>query len=270
MSFGNLNLSNVYYCTKKFKSYNNVIIHYTGPYVSIFEHNLADILTNCIISFYEEKLIERLINFNYFYFDVYEKLKIKEKCLNLLYSDDIDDFCFRKDTLWLCVYNYLHEYKKVILQGFVDFRLSSYIKSLDYVTDLCVNKFIIEREYNEFIELLKLYIQSKSSSNHIIHLIYINKDSILLDENKNVIPTSEENLNAKYLSDISFSSNDYTLNTLLSILPKKIYIHLVSDDDNEFIQTLKLIFEDRIQICTDCNICKTYRFIKQEMSSIKT
>lgn len=270
MSFGNLNINNVYYCTKKFKNYKNVIIHYVGPYTSVFEHKLSDILTNCIILFYEEKLIERLINYNYFYFDSYEKAKIKEDCLNLLNDDDISDFYFRKDSLWLCVYNYLHEYKQVILQGFVDFRLPSYIKSLDYATDISVNKFIIEKEYNEFIELLKLYIHSKSSSNHIVHLIYFNKDSILLDENKNIIPISEQNFDAKYLSDISFSSNDYTLNTLLNIIPKEIHLHLISNEDDEFIHTLKLIFENRIFTCTDCNICKTYRIIKQEMHSIKT
>ena len=259
MNFGNLNLSNVYYCTKKFKNYENVIIHYKGSYISIFEHTLADILTNCIITFYEEKLIERLINFNYFYFDPYEKLQIKDKCINLLYNSNTDDFYFRKDTLWLCVYNYIKEFKKVVLQGFVNFRISGYIKSLDYLTDICVNNFIIEKEYNEFIELLKLYVNSKSTSNKMVHLIYLENETILLDEHKNIIPKSDEDFNAKYLSDISFSNNDYVLNALLNMLPKKINIHLLTSDD-EFINTLKLIFESRIKICKDCNICKAYSF----------
>ena len=266
MNFGNFNLSDVYYCTKKFKNYNNVIIHYKGQYTSIFEHNLSDILTNCIISFYEEKLIDRLINYNYFYFDSFEKSQIKNECLHLLNNSATHEFYFRKDSLWLCVYNYLHENKKVILQGFVDFRLSPYIKSLDYATDISVNKFIIEREYNEFISLLKLYIHSKPGSDKIIHLIYINKESILLDANKNIIPMLENNFDAKYLSDISFSSNDITLNTLLNIIPNELHLHLISDEDDEFIETLKLIFEDRIQICADCNICRTYKLLKQELS----
>ena len=132
--FENLNLNDIYYCTKKFKNYQNVIIHYNGPYMSIFKHNLSDILTNCIITFYESKLIDRLINLNYFYFDHEEKMKIKQNCLNLLYTYNVDDFYFRKDTLWLCVYNYLQEFNKIILDGFVNFRISSYVKSLDYLT----------------------------------------------------------------------------------------------------------------------------------------
>ncbi len=266
-NFGNFNLDDVYYCSKKFKNYKNVIIHYTGPYTSIFEHRLCNILTNCILNFYEEKIIDRLINYNYFYFDFHEKTRIKEDCLVLLHEDNSDDFYFRKDTLWLCLYNYLHEYKTMVLQGFVNFRISSYVKSLDYAIDISVNKFIIEREYNEFIQLLKLYINSKPTSDRVIHLIYTNKTSILLDENKNVIPISDENFNAKYLSDISFSSNDCALNTLLNILPKEIYLHLIFEEDDEFISTLKLIFENKLHICTDCNICRTYRLIQNEINT---
>lgn len=255
--FENLNLNDIYYCTKKFKNYQNVIIHYNGPYMSIFKHNLSDILTNCIITFYESKLIDRLINLNYFYFDHEEKMKIKQNCLNLLYTYNVDDFYFRKDTLWLCVYNYLQEFNKIILDGFVNFRISSYVKSLDYLTDICVNNFIIEKEYNEFVDLLKLYINSKPASKKTVHLIYTGNEAVLLDEHKKIIPYSEECFDAKYLSDISFSNNDNILNTLLTILPQKITIHLIAEDD-EFIKTLELIFEDRTRICTDCNICKIY------------
>ena len=51
--------------------------------------------------------------------------------------------------------------------------------------------------------------------------------NVPLDENKNIIPLDDSIYQAKYLSDISFSKNDYTLNTLLTLLPKKIYIHLL-------------------------------------------
>ncbi len=64
---------------------------------------------------------------------------------------------------------------------------------------------------------------------------------------------------AKYLSDISFSSNDYALNTLLTLLPEKIYIHLIDSNEDEFINTLNLIFDNRVCLCRDCNICKIYK-----------
>lgn len=78
-----------------------------------------------------------------------------------------------------------------------------------------------------------------------------------------LINVDKNALNAKYLSDVSFSNNDYILNTLLNLLPKKIYLHLVSPLSNlDFINTLQLIFENRIELCHDCNICNLYKRIK--------
>ena len=176
----------------------------------------------------------------------------------------MEDIYFRKDTLWLCIYNYLKECKSMILHGFVNFRITSYTKTLDYLTDICVNNYVIEKEYNEFIDLLKLYINSKSCSNKIVHLVYTEKDPILLDENKNIISNCKENYDVKFLSDISFSDNDNILNILLNLLPQKINIHLLTASD-EFINTLNLVFENKVQICTDCSICKTYQLIKNDI-----
>ena len=77
-----------------------------------------------------------------------------------------------------------------------------------------------------------------------------------------LINVDKNALNAKYLSDVSFSNNDYILNTLLNLLPKKIYLHLVSPLSNlDFINTLQLIFENRIEFCQDCSICNLYKHI---------
>ena len=82
-----------------------------------------------------------------------------------------------------------------------------------------------------------------------VYLIYNQGESTLLDKNKTIINSENYVLNANYLSDISFSSNDYTLNALLYLLPSKLEIDLQSPED-EFISTLKLIFRERINIKT--------------------
>lgn len=261
-----LNIEDVYYSSNKFKIYNNIIIHYLGKDSTLFYNKLSNIITNCIINFYEEKIINHILNYNYFYFDFYEKSQITKECIQLLDIKETSDFTYRKECILTNVFEYIMEHNSMILSGFVNFRLQNYMKSIDSAVDIAVNKFILEKEYKEFIELLKLYIKSKEPNISSIHLIYMNEDSILLDENKNILAISQDVFNAKYLSDISFSSNDYILNTLLDLIPKEINIHLIQEDD-EFIKTLKLIFENRIHICNDCDICKTYRLINKEISS---
>lgn len=265
--FSDSNIENIYYRNNEFRLYKNVIIHYTGSDLYLFFNQLSDIITDCIIKFYEEKILSHIINFNYFYFDSYEKDEIKKDCLNILKLKNISNYANKRETILVSVFEYIMEHNSMILSGFVNFRISDYTKSLDYIVDVSVNKFILEKEYREFIDLLKLYIYSKKPNKELIHLIYMGEDSILLDENKNIISVSKNVFNAKYLSDITFSSNDYILNTLLDLLPEKINVHLINIED-DFIKTLKSIFEKRLYICTDCDICKTYKLISTELSSI--
>lgn len=199
-----------------------------------------------------------MIHSNYFYFSELEKKEILENSIQLLASNK-KEYIHRRNIVLQSVTKFLSENKSIILDGFVHFRLSKYMQILDETIDLAVDKFLIEREYNEFISLLKLYVNSKENNASVVHLIYSKGESVLLDEHKNLISTGENVFTAKYLSDITFSSNDYALNTLLNIVPEKLYIHLIDSIEDEFIHTLKLIFENRTFICKDCPICNIYQ-----------
>lgn len=252
-----INFEYIYYCSKEFKIYKNVIIHYVGKNVDEFISFVAELIYQAIIEFYEEKIIIRIINNNYFYFDNEEKKIILENCREFC-KIELDE---KKEILYQAIKTYIEENKAIVLDGIINFRIQEYIKLLDNIADMAVNQYIIEKEYTEFINLLRTYVNTTKSRAKLLHLIYINGESILLDEEKNIVPLSEDIFNAKYLSDITFSSNDYALNTILNILPQKLDIHIINEED-EFINTLKLIFENRIYICKDCNICKTYRMIQ--------
>ena len=253
---------NVCFSCNEFKNYKNIIIHYNGPNVDNFINKISSILSYLVIDEFEEDILKNLILKNYFYFDALEKKKI----LNICYDISSEDFssCFDKKFTLLVNYffDYLLNNKVLFLTGFIKFRLTDYYNVLEELVDEAVNFYIVEKEYLEFVSLLKLYISSQSSNIDVIHLIYSDENSILLDSNKNIIPFSEDLLKTKYLSDISFSKNDYILNTLLNLLPKKIYIHIIHNYIDEFINTLSLIFENRVVICEDCDICKLYKNMK--------
>lgn len=260
--FQNVKLEGIYISSLKFKVYNNFIIHYKGHNLDSFYKILSNILSSAILEFYEENIIEHLVNCNYFYFSDIEREHILDIINGYLTNNELSEVEIRRDSIRLSCTEYFSDNKSVILDGFVNFRLNEYIKILDYIVDLAVNKFIIDREYSEFIDLLKCYINSSECNFSLVHLIYKSQESTLLDEFKSVISVDESVFNSKYLSDISFSSNDYTLNTLLTLLPKKIYVHLIDNVEDEFINTLKLIFDNRIYICNDCSLCKIYRLEK--------
>lgn len=251
-----IDFENLIYSQNQFKIYKNITIHYRGNNNNKFYNFLTELIGEVVIEFYEEKILRQLINYNYFYFDEYEKNKILENCMQLIEPEMYNTKLLDNKN----IKEYVKENKAMILDGFVYFRLRAYLEYLDEVVDSGVNQFVIEKEYREFISLLRVYVESKVPEYNLLHLIYINGESILLDEKRNIVSVSENIYNAKYLSDISFSSNDFALNTLLCLLPRRIEIHLI-DDEDEFINTLKLIFEGRVTICKDCDICKTYKIL---------
>jgi len=246
--FENFDLDNVYFSCNKFKFYNNIIIHYLGNDDELFLTKLSNMFSFLIIDIHEEIIIKNIISYNYFYFDSFETEKILKIALEQL-SEDLNYIEQGRDLLiFNSSYTYLKENKHIYIDGFINFRLKDYINFLNKIVDTAVNTFIVEREYLEFISLLKIYINSKTPSKETVHLVYNIDNPVLLDSRKNIIDINKKISNTKYLSDISFSNNDYILNTLLSILPSKIIIHLQNNYIDEFINTLALIFENKVEI----------------------
>ena len=243
----------------QFKNYKNIIIHYSGNDNKKFVHEVSCILSCLVIDELEESFLKMILLKNYFYFNSTEMNHILELCYEI-FSDDFNTYFDKKHNLLIDSFeNYLITNKSIILTGFINFRIKNYMTILEDVVDEAVNSFVVEKEYLEFISLLKMYVNSQNSNCDVVHLIYNKNNSTLLDKDKNQINVSDDIFKAKYLSDISFSSNDYALNTLLTLVPKKIHIHLIDNCIDEFIHTISLIFENRVEICTDCSICKIYK-----------
>lgn len=255
----NLDLDNVFFSSKIFKHYNNIIIHYKGNDTTKFFSEISSILCFLVIDHLEENFLNRIIYQNYFYFDKFERIKILENCFELNSENFFELFDKKFSILHSCFLDFISANRNLVLSGFINFRLKDYIKILDSIVNESVNNFLIEKEYNEFISLLKLYINTQPINCKAVHIIYSSTNSILLDENKNIIDISSDIFKSKYLSDISFSSNDYILNSLLTLLPNKIFIHLIDNNLDEFVNTLQLVFENKVEICTDCSICAIYK-----------
>lgn len=255
----NIELKNICFSENEFKIYKNIIIHYHGNDESLFLSKISSILSLLVIDELEEILLKRSIIHNYFYFNHKEREEILSNCFELMTDDFSNIFDQKFKILHTIFYDFLSSHKSIILDGFINFRLKDYLSLLDEFVNSAVNYFVIEKEYLEFISLLKLYINSQNYGCELVHIVFSSRESILLDENKNIIIVNDEIFKAKILSDISFSLNDYILNSLLTLLPKKIYIHLIDGYMDEFVNTLQLVFENKVNLCTDCNICNLYK-----------
>lgn len=169
-----IDFENLIYSQNQFKIYKNITIHYRGNNNNKFYNFLTELIGEVVIEFYEEKILKQLINYNYFYFDEYEKNKILENCMQLIEPEMYNTKLLDNKN----IKEYVKENKAMILDGFVYFRLRAYLEYLDEVVDSGVNQFVIEKEYREFISLLRVYVESKVPEYNLLHLIYINGESI--------------------------------------------------------------------------------------------
>jgi len=209
---------------------------------------VADILATYIIEKKENEIIIKIINREYFYFSKEEKEIIKNKCTEILRSENIKETS-KKELLKLLLIEYIKENEKLNIKGFINFRMKSYIEILEYVVEIAIEKFVLEKEYIELIKVLKGYVQTESSKIKLLHIIY--------DGNKlSLLNNRFEELNihgkVKYLSDFGIINNNNILNILLDIIPQKIIIHNKSLKEDTFLATIENIFSDRIEVCEKC------------------
>ena len=190
----NIELDNVYFSCKKFKVYQNIIIHFKGTNNKLFFKELSYILSSLVTDIYEDDIINKLIFSDYFYFDALERKQILEITLEDLYDMEEAEVSKDKvfDLLFNIFYDYISSHKSVFFKGFLTFRIKPYIEILNRQIDKSVNKFLIQREYNEFVSLLKMYVNSEPCKADIIHLVYSSSNPILLDKSKNIIKIDDD------------------------------------------------------------------------------
>ena len=101
-------LENIYFISKEFKCYKNVIVHYLGSNLIDFIGLLTDILTNTIMLYYEPLLIRKLLNYHYFYFEDFEKKIIEQSCYEYIILEENKTIKYRKDEIWTSLLQYIN------------------------------------------------------------------------------------------------------------------------------------------------------------------
>ena len=136
------NFEDILISSNKFKIFKNVIVHYKGDNEKSFLIKISELISQIIEIFYEEKILDQIIDENYFYFEDFEKeviLKICEKIIELQEAN----LAYKKEILKGLVYEYFLDNKIMILDGFINFRTKPYLEVLDYVVDTSVTNYVI-------------------------------------------------------------------------------------------------------------------------------
>jgi putative sporulation protein YtxC len=224
--------------------------------------HISNVLADYIIKKYEEKLIARTISSNYCYFNSIEKKEILNLALRIIRNEDKNflNSIFqirRRNIIVKRLTDYLQGSNSLILDGFVNFRLKEYIKDLEDIVDKAVDDFLMEREYKEFIRLLRYFVDIQEPKFNVIHvLVSFDNKYILLDETKKEITNEciQEFINEISQGEINY--DDLLVSSLITLAPRKIVMHCTAQFRNkELLETIKNVFAGKVIFCPGCDFC---------------
>lgn len=221
---------------------------------------LAGVIADIVIEKLEKKFINRIIKHKYHQFSAEERTQIQEMTLDHLdhlnRPGNIDNKLgqlVRKEEVIKQILTYLSKNQDLNVEGFVRFRLKDYLDDLKYAVERAVDDFIIEKEYNEFIDLLKYFVDLQEPRIGVVHVLKrVNGSFKIVDKNYNTI--SNEYLEG-YLSEMfdeEVEYEDLLISALINVAPLKIVLHF---NDENTRKTVKNIFGNRVETCTGCDFC---------------
>jgi putative sporulation protein YtxC len=232
-------------------------------FINTFNVNMANVIYNIIINEFYTKSMQEFLTSTYFFLRYDEIKEVKElslyalKCDGPLIDEDSIYFMNRKNKVIEKITDYLRENDEINIRGFITFRMKDIKEEFEDVIDRVVEKYMVEKEYNEFIKLLKYFVDIQDSKIDEV-------DIIMQPDGNYLIQDSDGNdIMNRFLSDLSdtkFSGtiniDDMLISGLITNAPAKVVIHSPENCTNkEMLDTIKNVFLDKVVFCSSCKIC---------------
>ncbi|SKC43433.1 putative sporulation protein YtxC [Maledivibacter halophilus] len=243
-----------------------------NDFVNMFKHYASVGISSYIIDILEPKIIEKIIHTNYYFLKPDEKKFIMDQFNtsldNEIYDKNIDVpyKVNRKAKILYKLVEFLSKNSNLNIEGFVNFRLGKYLEDLYEIIDRVIEEYMMKREYNEFIKLLKYFVNIQEPKMDLINIIVdANGGYHFLDGENRIIDDEYIRGLIDDLIDNNLNNDDLLISSLITIAPRKIVFHFVKNVKNtEIIETIKNIFDGKVYICDDCKICKIPKNIRGE------
>lgn len=158
--------------------------------------------------------------------------------------------------LWFCediflrgqimdrIKQYLQEESDTLLiDGFIDFRLKEFRQFWRNKVDENISKCFARSEYDEFIDLLRAYVNLRPASADLVHILQRDDEYLVLDEAGKAIDLSE-----MFEEDDMRTVEDEVFSALLAIAPSRIIFHKCSKTNAMFLKLVQSVFECRVHV----------------------
>lgn len=245
-------------------SYHFTFKHDREGMLDLVNHYLSDSIAEYIVEVEEDLLLNSIISKDFFYGQSEELSQILKYANHLL---DYGDFeteeksdlrkLGRKCRIFSKVYDYLNEQRLLQLDGFIRFRLQDYYEELREVVEYSIDEYVMDKEYQEFIKLLRYFVIAQQPKVDLVHVMhYGDRNFVICDEKFKPYKAEDVEGFMKGMAEQELNYADYIVSTLISVAPREILLHTREGDTNHVIRTMKNIFEERLELCAFCDQCE--------------
>lgn len=231
----------------------------------IFKYHLAENLSEVIIAQWETELIQREILRRFKKRPLEEQVRLLNKARDFLQKDSESEIQLllrlgRRNRITDKVFAYLYTQgnNTIILEGFINFCLGDYFKEIRLALELASEEIKNEKEYQEFVNLLKYFVDSEPPKKNEVNVMLSPDGSFRIwDQEGREI---EEDFIEYYWEDLAadeITLDDLLISILISIAPRRLVVHRRSERllSDEYLTLLFQVFAGRIVMCTGCDVC---------------
>jgi putative sporulation protein YtxC len=163
----------------------------------------------------------------------------------------------RKNKISHKILEYITQNDYLAIDGFIHFCLQEYLAEIKFAVDLACEELKNEKEYNEFVKLLRYFVDTQPPMVTEVNIMMNNGGRFTLwDGNGTRI---EERHLDYYWEDMArgdIDLDDVLISILITVAPRRIVLHNTGKEPkNESVKMIRKVFGQRITECQGCERC---------------
>lgn len=144
------------------------------------------------------------------------------------------------------------------IEGFLDFRAQEYKNEVNKAVEFAINEYVVEKEYIEFIQLLKHFVDSQAPRLDCLHVGVTSRGKFLLYNDKEIEVTHQflEDYQLDNVHELGYE--DLLVSALIAVAPRLVTLHIRYEGYKDTLQTIRNVFGDRVCDCQGCSLCERF------------
>ena len=215
---------------------------------------ISNILYKIVIDNYRKKEIFEFITDNYFFLKQREILEVEDEIVKVLKYEETTKnedsiYCLNRiNSMVEKIKDCIREKQEINIDGFITFRMKKLRGDIESIIDKVVERYMVEKEYKEFVKLLKYFVEIQECK--------IEEINIIIEENNNYIIKNGDGKDLYYdfLKEITaeqgrleLNMEDVLISGLITSAPKNIIIYGKENCNNkEFLDTIENVFGNKV------------------------